>query len=210
MDRRSIPRRPSRRPSASPGALWRRLRHDRRSRPVLALALITVALMGVQAERQRADAVRGAWSPTTTVWVSDRELDAGHLLSEGDVELRALPPAAIPVDAAIEPPWGRRLVVSIGRGEILREARLDATGSSAAGSRVGPRRGAVSLTAPAPHLEPGDRVDLYRLLDGRVVASGAEVIAVVDERPLVAVGRAELGAVVEAFTTGDVVPVLVS
>ncbi len=144
------------------------------------------------------------------MWVSDRDLGAGHLLSEDDVELLTLPPAAVPSDAIIEPPWGRRLVVSIGRGEILREARLDTTGSSAVGSRVGPQRGAVSLTAPAPHLEPGDRVDLYRLLDGRVVASGAEVIAVVDGTPLVAVGRAELGAVVEAFTTGDVVPVLVS
>ena len=69
-------------------------------------------------------------------------------------------------------------------------------------------RGGIALSTRAPHLEIGDRVDLYGLIDGDLVAADARVVDLTDDMPVVTVADHEIGAVIRAFTTGDVVPVL--
>ena len=202
-------RRPAPLSKANARGMLAAARHDRRTRPLLAVLLIAIALWAVRAEQRRADAASGAWSPHTDAWVAAANLEAGHLLEAHDIVHRALPPAALPVDAVREPPLGRRLTDAVGRNEVLREGRIDGRGSSANASQVGSGRGAVSLTQPTPHIQLGDRVDLYEPVTGAIVASGAEVIAVIDEIAVVAVVDHMLDDVIRAFISGDVVPVLV-
>lgn len=201
--------RPSPQPPLSPTAVVRRVRHDRRTRPVVALVLVALSLIGAGAEHDRLRTARQEWGPATTTWIARDALAAGHLLAEVDVVARRLPPVAVPVDAVAESPVGRRLTEAVGAGEVLQNTRLSDGGTSANGSRVGNGRGAVALSTTPTPLDVGDVVDLYALLDGTIVATGAEVIAVTDQIPLVAVDHDDLGAVIRSFSLGDVVPVLV-
>ncbi len=52
-------------------------------------------------------------------------------------------------------------------------------------------------------------MDLHALLTGAVVATNTRVLEIVEGAPVVAVSDADLDAVMRAFTTGDVVAVLV-
>lgn len=190
-------------------ALMRSLRHDRRTRPAVAALLIFASILGLRAEQARTTAMREQWGPMITAWVAAADFEAGHLLSEGDLEARLLPPAAVPPDAVADPPHGSRLADPVGRGEIVRAARIRGGDISVNGSRVGPGRGAVALNSAAAHLEVGDRVDLYGLLDGVRVADDTEIITITDGFPVVAIDDSDLAGVIRAFTVGDVVPVLV-
>lgn len=176
---------------------------------MVAALLIAASLAALGNERARAVALRDQWGPTTAAWVTVDDLDAGHLLVDGDVTPVRLPPSAVPADAATDSPLGHRLADPMGEGEIVRLGRLRGGEESVTSSRVGPTRGAVALSVAAPHLEVGDRVDLYALLDGATVATDGEVVSMVDGVPVVAVERSELAAVIQAFSLGDVVPVLV-
>lgn len=203
------PRRPSNRRLTDAVARLRQLRHDRRLRPALAAALILLTLWALRSDHAGTRAVRAGWEASTDTWQADRPLDAGQVLGPADVRRVALPPIALPLDAVIDNPVGRRVSVAIAPGEILRAERLAGPGDSANASLVGPGRGALTLAADAPHLDQGDRVDLYALLDGSVLATDAEVIAIADTAPVVAIGDSDLPAVIQALSFGDVVPVLV-
>ena len=201
------PRPPTRFPAVTT-APWRAARHHRHARSVIAALLIVASLVGLRAEHRRNDALRDAWGRSVTVWTAAADLDAGHVLTGDDLVARSLPPAALPDDPATDAPHGHRLVDAVGRGEILRVGRIQGDDPAVDGSRVATGRGGIALSAPAPHLELGDRVDLYGLLDGDRVAAGARVVDLTDGVPVVTVADHEIGAVIRAFTTGDVVPVL--
>lgn len=98
--------------------------------------------------------------PTTSALVAVREIAAGAVVGADDVAAEALPPGAVPPDAA-ESPVGRTLAAAVGPGEVLTESRL-----------VGPsllrgRAWAVALPVRIPDAEVvgllrvGDRVDLF-------------------------------------------------
>jgi Flp pilus assembly protein CpaB len=174
----------------------------------VATLLIVASIVLLRAEQRGAAALRDQWGPTVTAWTVVADLDSGHVLGQGDLAMRRLPPAALPADAVATAPYGRRLLDPVGEGEIVRAGRVDGGDPGPSGSRLGSGRGAVALTMPAPHLEIGDRVDLYGLLDGDIVAADAEVVDVTHEVPVVAVDDRDLPAVIRAFTTGDVVPVV--
>lgn len=202
-----IPR-PRGRRRLDPGALRGIVRRSRRLRVALVMLGALAAGLSVDLALDRAERARARWEPAVTVWVAHRDVAAGTRLGSDDVGPTALPVAALPADAATVDPAGRRTSVDLAPGEIVREARLRETaGATAAGLPAG--TGAVALPAPAPHLTPGDVVDLLALLDGRRVATAAVVVAVVDDHPVVAVADDDLASVVATFTTGDVVPVLV-
>ena len=186
----------------------RSLRHNPRTRPVLATLLILASIIGVWVQQRSAAALRDEWGPSVTAWTVVTDLDIGHVLSEDDVISRPLHPAALPADAVAVAPHGRRLLDAVGEGEIVRAGRVDGGDSAAGGSRVGSGRGAVALSTASPHLEIGDRVDLYDLFDGDIVSTDAEVVGLTDDVPLVAVDEQDIPAVIRAFTTGNVVPVL--
>jgi hypothetical protein len=185
------------------------VRHDRRTRPAAAAFLIGVSLLVLRIDHRRVENAEAMWYPATTAWIAATDLDAGHLLGADDVVSRRLPPIALPVDAVADAPVGKRLADAIGAGEIIRGGRLRGGDGALSGSLVGSGRGALALTTAAPHLEVGDRVDLYGLFTGALVAAGAEVISLVDDAPVVAVSTSEVSAVVRALATGEVVPVVV-
>ena len=141
------------------------------------------------------------------MWVTIAPVDAGETLHSELVASRELPLITLPDDAARTSPEGRRSTVGRAAGEILRVGRLaDGTGLAAL---VPPGHGAVSLREPADHLAAGNLVDLHALLTGAVVATNTRVLEIVEGAPVVAVSDADLDAVMRAFTTGDVVAVLV-
>lgn len=209
MATRSRAPRPDAVPRWSAVGLVRRARHDRRARPLAAAVLITISLVSLAAERGRVDAARTAWGPGIATWVSVADLEAGHRIRPDDVAARNLPPGAVPDDAVRSSPVGHRLADPVGPGEVIREGRLRAGTSSATGSAVPDHRGAITLPVASPHLTPGDRVDLHSLLDGRIVASDGEVVAVTDGFPLIAVDRDDLPGTIRALAVGDLVPVVV-
>jgi len=165
--------------------------------------------MMVRGEHERIRAIEASWGESRLTWVANREVGAGDAIGDADVVSRELPLAALPDDAAIDSPVGQRLTEAVATGEIIRTGRLSDRAASETASQVEVGHGALALTSAAPHLEPGDRVDLYALLTGEVVARNARVIRVVDGQPVVTVEQRSLAAVIVAFTTGDVVPVLV-
>ncbi|MEZ5247540.1 MAG: SAF domain-containing protein [Acidimicrobiales bacterium] len=175
----------------------------------MAALLILASLVALRAEHQAAARLRAEWGPHVAAWTVVTDLESGHVLAESDLVTRLLPPAALPADAVTVAPVGGRLLDSVGEGEIVRAGRVDGVDEASDGSHLGSGRGAVALSSAAPHLEVGDRVDLYGLLDGDLVAAGAVVVDVTDDRvPVVAVDDGDLPAVIRAFTTGDVVPVV--
>jgi pilus assembly protein CpaB len=201
--------RPDTRWRPDPAALRLAIRRSRWPRVVL--VLIVAMGVGGYLDRTVGEAAEAAeaWAPLTDTWVAATDLAAGITLGPADVVRRPLPAAALPRDPVRESPVGRRLHDDLVAGEVVRDGRLadGATGPLAA--RLPEGAGGVRLLSPAPHLAAGDVVDLYALLNGERVARGAEVISMDDDLPTVAVAGAELPAVVRAFTTGDVVPVLV-
>jgi Flp pilus assembly protein CpaB len=206
-------RSPAPRPGAVPRwsavGLARRIRHDRRTRPLVAFGLIAVSIFALATEHARVDAARRAWGPGAAAWVTVTDLDAGHRLDADDVVSRMLPPGALPDDAVTASPVGLRLADPMGTGEVVRQGRLRSGTASPTGSAVPAHRGAITLPVASPHLAPGDWVDLHSLLDGHVVASDGEVVAVTDGFPLIAVDRADLPGAIRALAAGDLVPAVV-
>lgn len=119
--------------------------------------------------------------------VAVRELPAGHLLSAGDVQVRAVPTAAVPAGAltGTVAALDRTLVSPLARGEVLTALDLR-TSALLRGSVAGTVAVFLPLSEPAvaASVEAADRVDVHSPVDGSVVVSRALVLrAVGDERP---------------------------
>lgn len=185
---------------SSPGrrrpAAWRSGRRTGLTSPrarralAAALAAIAVALL-VQAALGRPDPADVA------VVVPARDLPVGTTLSTGDVELRHLPPGAVPagvLTSVTEVVGGRTAVPLVsGRAVVLSDLRASAL-------LDGLPEGSVAAYLPldepavAALLIPGDRIDVHSPVDGSVVVPAALVLRVEDrERPglWVALGRPE-------------------
>ena len=184
----------------------------RRSRwPRIVLVVVVAIVVGGYLDRAAGNATEAAnaWVVDDDIWVVTTDLDAGATIGPADVIRRSLPATALPRDATRESPVGQRLRDDLVTGEIVRTGRLADTAMGPLAARLPADSGGVRLLTPAPHLNPGDLVDLYALLSGERVARRAEVVAVDEGLPTVAIATAELAAVVRSFTTGDVVPVVV-
>lgn len=196
------PTRPKSNARAVWNGAWRTHRHRRSVRLGAAAIVALLATTITMRAEDAAERTRDQWTSTTTAWTAAHDLAAGTSLTPADLVTQPLPHTALPVDAVLDPPVGEVLLDDLATGEIVREGRLR---GPEAGSG-----GALRLTEASPHLEPGDRVDLYRLLDGQAVARGARVVAVdADGIPVVQVATAELPAVIASLTTGSVVPVTI-
>lgn len=201
-------RRPSLRPDPSNIVAWIRLASRRRPGRVALAAALALGAFQVNARAEdRAERARRAWGEHETVWVATSPIDAGAVIHPDAVAPRQLPRAALPDDAATSSPVGRRTAVALAAGESIRSARLAGRGPIAA--QLADDEGAIGLTVAAPHVVPGDIVDLHSQLTGERVAAGARVLRVDDDVPVVAVAEADLAALVRTFTTGDVVAVVV-
>ncbi len=201
--------RPDVRRHLDPFAVRAALRRHRWPRLLLVLAVALLLGARLDAAIGAADAAERAWRPVDEVWVAVADLDAGVEITPDDVRPARLPSAALPRDPVTENPVGRRLRDAVAAGEIIRIGRLTDGTDGTLVALLPADHGGVRLQSPAPHLRVGDVVDLYARLDGERVAARAEVVSIDDDLPTVAIATADLPAVIGAFTTGDVVPVVV-
>ncbi len=130
-------------------------------RRLLAAALLGIAVLA---------ALRAVVPPppaTTAVVTAAADLPAGTLLARGDLDVRRLPPAAVP-DGAVRPDAarGRTLASPVRRGEALTDARLAGPGLAAGY----PGRVAVPVRVPDPAvarlLRVGDEVEVLAVDPG--------------------------------------------
>lgn len=64
--------------------------------------------------------------PSKQVVVSTRDLKAGHVILEGDIEVRAVSAATVPIDAVSDPVLvvGQSLRIDRGQGDVIRASQL--------------------------------------------------------------------------------------
>ncbi|MFT5203299.1 MAG: hypothetical protein ACI9C1_002697 [Candidatus Aldehydirespiratoraceae bacterium] len=153
----------------------------------------------VAAQRQSEDVAAG-WAEAEA-WVVRDEIAEGATISAAAVARLPVPHLLHPADAMTESPIGHTSGVRLVAGEIVRATDL---------ATMPHGTGAIELQVPARHLTVGDTVDLYDLLSGDPVATGATVIELHDQLPTIAIATAEVSAVVRSLTNGEVVPVLVN
>ena len=137
------------------------------------------------------------------------DLPAGALIGPEDTAVRLLPVAVVPRDPVLDDPTGSRLRDPVATDEVLREGRLSSRAGSASAARLPPGTAGLGIDDGGADFTIGDRIDLHGLLTGIRLARDAEVIALADGGITVAIGSAEIDAVIRALTTGGVVPVLV-
>lgn len=122
-----------------------------------------------------------------TALVATRAVPVGATLAPGDVEVRHLPPRAVPEGALTEPgaAIGRTTAVPLVPGRAVVPADLS---TSALLEGLAEDGAAVYLPlgepAVAASLAPGDRIDVHSPVDGTVVVPAAVVLRVeAEERP---------------------------
>jgi Flp pilus assembly protein CpaB len=173
----------------------------------LALALVTgVFVAGV---------VRGAedraarYGSVRRVLVARRALRAGAAVRAGDVSVRIMPAAFVPVGILAAQPIGRSLLVPMAAGEVFLRSKLAPDGLSgvAALLRTGERALALPVGPGTPPLSVGDRVDVLATPpDGAtvVVALAARVLGVDDRAVTVAVHPDDTPHIATALAAGTV------
>lgn len=168
--------------------LHRRWRRWQRPAAATLAALAALLLLAV------APTVDGG--PTRAVVVASAELPAGHTLTAADLVVRQWPAGVVPGDAPADPEElvGRRTAGPIAVGEpVLRLRTVGPDLLTAAGALPG----SVGVVLPLPDgsgaevFRPGDRVDVFapigRGLSGRMVAGNSLVLAIDDNRIVLAV-----------------------
>lgn len=190
--RSGAPRAPMSGPSSRgrPPATHRRSRRWHRRRPILPsrhprsrliirgvlrspVARVAAAVVLAAHVRSRYDDIlerRAAWGETVRVPVMIRDRQAGSVVRAEDFAWKDLPRAAVAPATPRSPAEiaGRRLVSSIGAGELVSATRLSHGPTSALRARIGEGRfaAAISVRENRPRLSSGDEVDV-------VDASGA-------------------------------------
>ena len=209
----------------------RRLRHRRPIPPKLhprrrriirgivrsPLLRVILALVLVVHVRSRYDDIlerRASWGASVRVPVMVRDRSAGSIVRADDVAWRNLPRTAVAPVTARSPAeiTGRRLVSSIGTGEIVTATRLARGPASALRARIGEGRFAVAISVREnrPRVSSGDEVDVIDAAGERaatrtvVVQTDGETITLsVNEDDLRSLSRALGGPVLLAARGED-------
>ena len=166
-----------------------------------------------------ADSAKARWGEPATVVVAARDLAAGDTIGAGDAELRRVPAAVVPDDAATEVPLGAVVTQPVFAGEVVLAGRLAPDGLSGVAALLPAGSRAVAIPAdPAivPPLDPGDAVDVHvaAALDGGfavpvLVTARAPVVEVTDHAVTIAVPASQVPVVASAATSGLVFLALV-
>jgi len=172
---------------------------------------VLILVMSVTNARERATAAESRWTDVRTVWVASSDIEAGRLITDSEIRSTELPLAALPLDASISSPAGRRLRDDMAQGEVIRDGRLTEGVTSEAAALLDPHsRGITLQIEDGSVLVVGDRVDLLALIDGRPLAANAVVVATNGGGwAMFSVAESQVSAVVSEITVGGVVPVLV-
>jgi flagella basal body P-ring formation protein FlgA len=142
---------------------------------LLVMTASTAGFLTVQAIAN-AESSRDAWRGEQRVVRAARDLEAGHVIGEGDLEHFDVPAAMAPRAAlgqveASKSPVGEVLRRAIGAGEILVEEDVAATHGLAARLPRGTR--GVAVPTGLLTLAPGDHVEV--VLDTAVAAFGTVI-----------------------------------
>lgn len=183
----------------------------RRSRwPRLILTVVVGLAMGwwLTGIYNDANDAREEWQTEFTGYVVAHDLEAGTTLAEGDMIASRLLLAGTPRDATLRNPIGQTLRDSMAAGEVIRDGRLTATASKLA-AQLGGTSSGLTIANDGTPLTEGDIVDIYGLLNGGKLANGSRVLSVGEDTITLAIQNSQLGGVIEALTTGGVLPVLV-
>jgi Flp pilus assembly protein CpaB len=161
-----------------------------------------------------AESARARWGSTGLVAVALEDLEAGSELGPDVVALRHHPEGLLPDGAVREVPEGRRLAMSVTRGEVILSSRLARLGAGSTAALLPEGSAAITVplgSAPAP-LSLDDLVDVLAPAgavptweDGvtvDVVARGARVIALRDGHATLVIDRAEVERTAAAVLEG--------
>jgi Flp pilus assembly protein CpaB len=187
----------------------------------IALGLITTLV--VSSSLATATRAAQSWGAEREVWVVQRALEGGDVITSLTVRKTRLPRGVVP-DGALDgaaTPVGEATRVALHRGEVVLTSRLAGAGAHGVAALVPPGHRAIAVPndEPMPTVRVGDRVDVLATFDvdggesepSVAVASGAEVLmvtaraltlaVVTDEAPRVAFALAK-GAVTVALRGG--------
>lgn len=180
---------------------------------VSALAALTAVVTAVVIGQ--AHAARDRWGADHEVLVARHDLAPGDAVGEADVESRALPRAALPVETLTALPAGAVARHPILAGEPVVAARLAPAGLAGAAALVGPGDRAVAVPraqVAMPPVRVGDVVDVLAVLPPDAgeghdppafpVVEGALVVDVGDDAVSVAVPARDAGATAWAVSQG--------
>ena len=159
-------------------------------------ALATTAAIAVQGQLASIEAERNRWGTSRSVLVATRQLEPGDAIA---AELVALPVAALPTAALVEPPADAVVRQRVAAGEVLTE--LDVAHAVGPAARAEPGLVVVGLVDPlARNVAAGLRVKVAA--DGVVLADQAEVTEVTDDVIFVPVPDRDAAAVAAAAQQG--------
>jgi flagella basal body P-ring formation protein FlgA len=160
-------------------------------------ALATIAAVAVHGQLASIEAERDRWGTSRSVLVATRQLEPGDVIT---AELVALPVAALPAAALVEPPTDAVVRQRVAAGEVLTE--LDIAHAVGPAALAEPGLVVVALSDPlARNVAAGQRVKVAA--DGVVLADQAEVTEVIDDVIFVAVPDREAVAVAAAAQHGS-------
>lgn len=180
---------------------------------IAAIALTALTVTTVARVSGAAAAERDRWGERRPVVVALHDLAPGAAIDAGDAEIRLLPSALVPADAATVSVTGMVAAAFVGRGEVVLTRRLAPAGLSPIAALLPPgTRGVAVAQGPAPlPVDVGDLVDVLATFDGQptfAVSTGAVVVAVTEDAVTVAVDESEVDEVAYAVTTASVTLVL--
>ena len=159
-------------------------------------ALATIAALAVQGQLASIEAERNRWGASRSVLVATQQLEPGDAII---AELVALPVAALPAAALVEPPADALVRQRVAAGEVLTELDIASTVGPAALAEPG--LVVVALSDPlARNVTVGLRVKVAA--DGLVLADQAEITEVSDDVIFVAVPDRDAATVAAAAQQG--------
>lgn len=158
-----------------------------RRRPALYWALAVAVAIAVARVAAALGPQPPPLGPMQDVAVAAHAVKAGTVLAGGDIRWRRWPAGLLPDTALVTDPVGQTAAVALVAGEPLISARLGRGGGLAV--PTGQRALTVPVTAAAPPLKPGDRVDVLATFDTGDTGDGAPTAPValgalvIDVRP---------------------------
>lgn len=167
---------------------------------LLAVACGVVASTLVARQERELSLLRAATGEPVSVVAAARPLVRGTVLAASDLTLASVPTAFAPPGAAhaTDEVVGRTLLTDLAVGEAVTETRVGTeAGPIASQVPAGFRAFAISVAVADGSLRPGDRVDVLGAFGGPrpwsdVVASGLEVLAILEPAPGEPSGRPSL------------------
>ena len=145
-----------------------RRRWSSQSRLLMGLAVLLAFATFVLVRGWAARIERLAPGERVPAWVATHALEPGAVLASSDLRVERIPSTWVPENAAsVSRLLGRRVVGSVGAGEILTTARIAAAaGPVAAQIPQGLRAVVVPSGLPAGVVAAGDRVDVLATYGG--------------------------------------------